>query len=173
MSIHAIPATVVPPSCTPRAATAGARHVVIRGGVAAEIARHAAADLRVVRAACDRLFVAIHLPHRNGFAPDVRSIDGNPQQTFFGLMPIAILLVMACCRRLKADVKQAALFVVADSGGNSSRACDMASGWWLHERERRRAHVIVLTVRANKVNAGCPVGTRTRRRPAAATVGIW
>lgn len=62
------------------------------------------------------LFVAIFIFRiAYGFALTFGSIDGNPQQTFFGLMPIAILLVMALLPKVpKADVlyQAAALFVV-------------------------------------------------------------
>ena len=62
------------------------------------------------------LFVAIFIFRiAYGFALTFGSIDGNPQQTFFGLMPIVILLVMALLPKVpKADVlyQAAALFVV-------------------------------------------------------------
>lgn len=62
------------------------------------------------------LFVAIFIFRiAYGFALTFGSIDGNPQQTFFGLIPVAILLVMALLPSVpKADVlyQAAALFVV-------------------------------------------------------------
>lgn len=62
------------------------------------------------------LFVAIFIFRiAYGFALTFGSIDGNPQQTFFGLIPVAILLVMALLPNVpKADVlyQAAALFVV-------------------------------------------------------------
>lgn len=62
------------------------------------------------------LFIAIFIFRiAYGFALTFGSSDGNPQQTFFGLIPVAILLVMALVPRVpKADVlyQAAALFVV-------------------------------------------------------------
>ena len=62
------------------------------------------------------LFVAIFIFRiAYGFALTFGSIDGNPQQTFFGLIPVVILLVMALLPNVpKADVlyQAAALFVV-------------------------------------------------------------
>ena len=62
------------------------------------------------------LFVAIFIFRiAYGFALTFGSIDGNPQQTFFSLIPIVILLAMALLPKVpKADVlyQAAALFVV-------------------------------------------------------------
>mgnify|MGYP005807034493 CR=1 FL=1 len=62
------------------------------------------------------LFVAIFIFRiAYGFALTFGSVDGNPQQTFFGLIPVAILLVMALLPNVpKADVlyQAAALLVV-------------------------------------------------------------
>ncbi|OUO91252.1 helix-turn-helix transcriptional regulator [Gordonibacter sp. An230] len=62
------------------------------------------------------LFVAIFIFRiAYGFALTFGSVDGNPQQTFFGMVPVVILLAMACMPNVpKADVlyQAAALFVV-------------------------------------------------------------
>lgn len=62
------------------------------------------------------LFVAIFIFRiAYGFALTFGSVDGIPQQTFLGLIPVAILLVMALLPKVpKADVlyQAAALFVV-------------------------------------------------------------
>ncbi|HIY83829.1 LuxR C-terminal-related transcriptional regulator [Rubneribacter sp.] len=62
------------------------------------------------------LFVAIFIFRiAYGFALTFGAVDGNPQQTFFGLAPVAILLAMALTPKVpKADVlyQAAALFVV-------------------------------------------------------------
>lgn len=62
------------------------------------------------------LFVAIFIFRiAYGFALTFGSIDGNPQQTFFGMIPVGLLLAMALVPRVpKADVlyQAAALLVV-------------------------------------------------------------
>lgn len=62
------------------------------------------------------LFVAIFIFRiAYGFALTFGSVDGNPQQTFFGLAPVALVFVMALLPKVpKADVlyQAAALFVV-------------------------------------------------------------